>query len=218
MSYSQLPAHSQIHTSSHFNGYPVQVKCQPLMASNLVVHEQVLNKALFHHKRTCALRFELKLPYNRALDNRTISKFFDALRVRIKFDLAKKNKRTGRDDRCKLSYIWVCERSSSMGWHFHVIIFVNNDIYNCFGSISAIKGNMFTRIKASWASALGVGFNDVSGLIHIPKNPVYKVNVNDSNYKQQVNDVLYRLSYFAKVETKPFGTGSGHRFLGHSVL
>ena len=219
MNNNQYPTHPLLHTSSSFNGYPVQVNYQPLMVNNLLIHERVLMKALSYHKRTCALRFELKFPKNFVLmDSRFISKFFDSLRVRIKLDLVNKNRRTGRNDKCYLSYIWVYELSSKGEWHFHVIIFLNHDIYNCFGSLKRTEGNMYSRVRASWASAINLSFDEVSGLIHIPNNAAYKINVNSEYYEQQVHDVLYRLSYFAKTKTKPYGEGSGTRFFGYSAL
>lgn len=219
MNNNQYPTHTLLHASSSYNGYPVQVKYQPLMVNNLLIHERVLMKALSDHKRTCALRFELNFPKNYLLVySRFISKFFDSLRVRIKLDLASKNRRSGRNDKCYLFYIWVYELSSKGEWHFHVVIFLNHDIYNCFGSLKATEGNMFSRIRASWASAINLSFDGVSGLIHIPKNAVYKINVNSEDYEQQVHDVLYRLSYFAKVQTKPFGEGGSNRFFGYSAL
>lgn len=217
MNNNKTPTHTALHTSAYFNGYSVQDKYQPLMVSNLLVHEQVVMNALSHHKRTCCMRLELKFPRNSNLmSNYIISKFFDSLRVRLKLDLINKNNRTGKNHKCKLSYIWVCEQSKSQGWHFHVMIFVNNDVYNCLGSIKATNGNMFSRIRAAWASAIGLSFDDASGLIHVPNNPIYKVNSSANNFKQELNDVLYRLSYFAKVETKPYGQRNGYRLLGYS--
>jgi len=219
MNNNQYPTHTQLHTSSLFNGYPVQVKYQPLMVNNLLIHECVVMKAMSHHKRTCALRFELKLPANYlTTGNRIISKFFDSLNVRIKSDLLKKNQRTEKNYKCKLSYLWVCELSSSMNWHFHVMIFLNHDVYNCFGSLKATEGNMFSRIKSAWASALGLKFEELAGLVHIPDNAIYKLDSNSDNYLQQLDNVLYRLSYFAKTHTKPFGQGSNSRFFGYSQL
>ena len=218
MKNQNYPTHSELHTSPYFNGYPVQIKYQPLMVNNLLIHEQVLMKALSHHKRTCAMRFELKYPKgytNR--DSHTISRFVDSLRGRINTDLAKKNKRTGRNDACVLSYIWVLERSEAMGWHYHVVIFVNRDIYFRVGNIRNTEGNMYSRIRASWASSLGLSYEKSSGLVHIPKNAVYKINMNSKDYHQQVADVLYRLSYFAKVDTKPYGEDEYNRFLGYSL-
>jgi len=219
MNINQYPRHTQLHTSSSFNGYPVQVNYQPLMVNNLLIHERVLMKALSHYKRTTALRFELKFPKNYPfIDDGFISKFFDSLRVRIKIDLANKNRRTGRNHKYYFSYIWVYELSSKGEWHFHVVIFLNHDIYNCFGSLKSTEGNMFSRIRAAWASAINLSFDDVSGLIHIPNNAVYKVNANSEDYEQQVHDVLYRLSYFAKIQTKQYGVGMRNRFFGYSAL
>lgn len=219
MNTSQCPTHTPLHTSSSFNGYPVQNKYQPLMESNLQINELVLMKALSYHKRTCALRFDLKLPLNCShREDKLISKFFDSLRARIKTDIGNKNIGGGRNKKCTLSYLWVNEVSRSLSSHFHVVIFLNLDIYNCFGSLTTTKGNMFSRIKAAWASALGLAFEEASGLIHVPDNAIYKININADNYVQQVQNILYRLSYFAKVQTKPFGEGSYNRFLGYSSL
>ena len=214
-----IPTHSDLHTSSYFNGYRVQDKYKPLLVNNLLVHERVLMKALYHHKRTSAFRFELKFPRDKQYSvNHTITKFFDSLRARIKSDLVNKNKRTDKNYDCKLSYVWVCEHSTSINWHFHVVIFLNRDVYNCFGKIKANEGNMYSRIRAAWASAIGVSFDASVGLVHLPNNPIYDVNINDDNYNLQVEKILYRLSYFAKVETKPYRQGRGNRLFGYSHL
>ncbi|AAZ27404.1 inovirus Gp2 family protein [Colwellia psychrerythraea] len=213
------PTHSTLHTEPYFNGYPIQDKYQPLIVNNLLVHEKVLMKALSHHKRTSAFRFELKFPRNKQyIVNHAISKFFDSLRVRIKSDIANKNKRLDKKYECKLSYVWVCEYSTSINWHFHVVIFLNRDVYNCFGRLKANEGNMYSRIRAAWASAIGVSFDAALGLVHLPDNDVYDVNTNADNYEQQLEDILYRLSYFAKVQTKPYGQGGDNRFFGYSSL
>lgn len=217
MSTQIIPSHLTPYTSPHFNGYPIQQSYSPLIKEYLIKNERVLAKAVRNHKRTSVFRFELKLPVTQVFNTDSLMpRFFDALRGRIKNDVLMKSSAQKRNVDCKLSYVWVCEHSSGMSKHYHVIIFLNNDVYNCFGRFDAVKGNMYSRIKASWASAVGIGFNESSGLVHIPQNPIYKVDSNSTNIVEQYQDVLYRMSYFAKAATKPFGEGI--RLIGYSSL
>jgi hypothetical protein len=75
---------------------------------------------------------------------------------------------------------------------------------------------MYNRILFSWASALGFSVDGAMGLVHIPENPVYKLDRSSVTINEDIHSVLYRLSYLAKLKTKPYGISSGGRFFGTS--
>ncbi|WP_372880296.1 inovirus Gp2 family protein [Psychromonas sp.] len=200
-----------------YNGYLVQSEKGELIENILIRNEQVVNQALHHHKRLIALRFELKFPAMYQGDCEIISKFFDSLRVKLKFDLASKSKKRNRRIHSELNYVWVKEQSRSMGWHYHVVIFLNHDVYNCFGRVASIDENLYSRLFSAWTSALGVPESAAKGLVHISK-PTHKLDLDSDTTIPDIFALLSRISYFAKVATKPYGTGERHRFFGTSSI
>ncbi len=203
-------------SSSNFNGYPVLSQHGVLLENILIGNEEVLAQAFKNHNRIAVMRFELKFPVGYMGCTEVISKFFDSLRYRLKNDLVKKTESRGRTVQSDIGYVWVKELSGSHGWHYHVALLLNYDVYNCFGLINGNNINMFNRILFSWAGAIGYSVNDARGLVHIPQNPVYKLDRCSLTINEDIHAVLYRLSYLAKLKTKPYKTGSRRRFYGTS--
>jgi hypothetical protein len=202
--------------SPNFNGYPVLSQHGVLVENILIGNEEVLAQAFRNHNRVVVMRFELKFPKGYQGSTEIISKFFDSFRYKLKNDLVKKTESRGRTVHSEIGYVWVKELSASHGWHYHVAIFLNYDVYNYFGIINSSNMNMYNRILYSWASALGYSVDNARGLVHIPEKPVYKLDRNSITINEDIHSVLYRLSYLAKLKTKPYNTGSRVRFFGTS--
>lgn len=203
-------------SSSNFNGYPILLRHGVLIENILIGNEEVLARILSNHNRIAVMRFELKFPNGYTGNVEIISKFFDSLRWRLKNDLAQKTANRNRTIHSEVGYVWVKELSAACGWHYHVTLFVNYDVYNCFGLINGKNINMYNRLLFSWASALGLSIDLAKGLVHIPNNPIYKLDCRSETFNEDIHEVLYRLSYLAKLKTKPYGDGSGGRFFGTS--
>lgn len=73
------------------------------------------------------------------------------------------------------------------------------------GRFDKTEGNMAARIKKAWASALGYHILDISGLVHFPVNPTYHLNQNSTSFSLELDELFYRVSYFAKAKSKNFG-------------
>lgn len=206
----------------YFNGYQVQSAKGPLSESGLLAIEQVLNKFLTKYNRVVALRFELK--FSVSYEGRTdiISKFFDSLRWKIRSDLDKKSMNRKRNVHSDIGYAWAYELSSQHGWHYHVVLFLNYDVYAGFGKLYSTNTNMYGRIYTSWASAMGLNLNNeedqklIKGLVHIPENAVYRLIKSSPTYVDDIHSLLKRLSYFTKLATKPYGKNVGNRYFGTS--
>ena len=199
-----------------FNGYPIINQHGPLIERMLIGNEEVVRRSLDEHTRVAVLRCELKFPSDHEGSTEVISKFFDSLRYKLKNDLRKKTESRGRVIHSHFGYVWVKELSNRGGWHYHVALFFNYDVYNCFGKIGSPSTNMYNRMLSSWANVIGRSMKDSIGLVEIPPNPVYKLDRRLPLIQDDINTVLFRLSYFAKVKTKPFGGEHGMRFYGTS--
>ena len=200
-----------------FNNYRVIFKHGPLIQRILMANELMMAKSLSDHNRLLVMRFELKFPKGYSGPTEIISKFFDSLRFKIKYDLRRKSKNRNRKVNCNINYVWVKELSGNEGWHYHVALVLNYNVYKGFGKIGSTRNNTINRISEAWASAIKCSVNDVKGLIHIPrKNPTYELNKSSPSFHDTFYAVLFRLSYLAKLKTKPYGGNARVRFYGMS--
>jgi hypothetical protein len=187
-----------------FQGMIVQTGSGRLDKKYLKRINQTLKRAVDKYPRTSAMRFDLRYPKNyTAVKNNHISKFIASLKAIIHADLQKKKK-----GKSMPMYIWVKEQDSSNNPHYHVVIFLNGNIYSHLGYFTAKEGNTAARIRKAWASALGVNIIDIEGTVHYADNGTYTLKKNSPDYKKQYEALFYRLSYFAKKATKQCGDGS----------
>ena len=65
---------------------------------------------------------------------------------------------------------------------------------------------MISRMEESWAGALGLPVDLVTGLVHIPKNAEYLIDrVKRQGKGDELDDLFYRSSYLCKKATKSYG-------------
>ncbi|MGF1826252.1 inovirus Gp2 family protein [Vibrio splendidus] len=181
-----------------------------------MANELMMAKSLSDHNRLLVMRFELKFPTGYSGPTEIISKFFDSLRFKIQYDLKRKSKNRNRSINCRINYVWVKELSGNEGWHYHVALVLNYNVYRAFGKIDSRRNNTFNRISESWASAMKCSVNDVKGFVNLPQNSVYKLEKSSPSFYENFDDVMFRLSYFAKLKTKPYGGNIRVRFYGTS--
>lgn len=86
------------------------------------------------------------------------------------------------------------------------MILLNRDAYYTVGRLRSERVNIISRIEEPWAYALGLSVEQVCGLVHIPKNAVYRI---DREVRRDEEDELpalfHRASYLCKVATKSYG-------------
>ena len=216
MNKKRLPTNTNLtlHYDTRWHRYPVQVHRGPLIADYLERINRVLCEAKAAHKRTAAFRVDLYLPATNfaAMGQPLMTRFFESLKARIGADLNRKHRAGLRVHDTCVRYIWVKETSGMRGVHFHVLLLVNRDTYHCVGNYEAEEGNMAARIKRAWASALGIDIEAIQsrGLVHFPQNGTYKLDGNSPEQNWQFEELFYRVSYFAKADTKPYCNGSHH--------
>ncbi|MCF7489299.1 MULTISPECIES: inovirus Gp2 family protein [unclassified Vibrio] len=203
--------------SEFFNGYSVIRNHGPLIQRILMANELMMVKSLSDHNRLLVMRFELKFPTGYSGPSDIISKFFDSLRFKIQYDLKRKSKNRNRSINCRINYVWVKELSGNEGWHYHVALVLNYNVYRGFGKIGSTRNNTINRISEAWASAIKCSVNNVKGLVNIPNgNPVYELNKRSPSFHDTFYAVMFRLSYLAKLKTKPYGGNVRMRFYGTS--
>jgi len=191
-----------------FNNLKIQFpldQCNKLYLKNL---KGLIDNSITASSRIAAFRFDLRFPKGH-LDrsDKVITKFFESLKAQLKAKEAKTKKEKKRVYPNNLRYAWIRERDTSGNDHFHCVIMVNKDAYGILGNFGNEEGNMAARIKKAWCSALGSPGLVIDGLVHFSKNGTYYLDKNAKDKKEQEAALFYRLSYFAKNDTKVYGTG-----------
>lgn len=195
-------------TSGAYNGYQVQTGCGALNVQYLAKMEQVINQSVAIHPRTFAVRVDFHYPIGMLERNNVMNDFFKRFKYELKAKEKRKIREGNRVHKTEVNYIWVKEIGKSNNHHYHLLILLNKDSYAFLGQVNSDKDNLFKRIVQSWAGTLGLEYDFCKGLVHIPNKPVYKVNLNDPNFTDQINKLKYRVSYFAKTNTKQYGDRS----------
>lgn len=194
--------------NDEFNGLPVLKHEDGLLVDYLQRIYATLDLALEDHPRTMAVRVDLRLPLLMVMEQSNLMKnFIASLDAQIQADLRRKE-RTGKAKRkCRLRYVWVKEKDKALHHHYHLVLLFNKDVYNSLGSFSNQK-NLSHKIKTAWTRALDTDLDDGGRLVHFPDKCVYHIDMNSVRFTSVLDDLFRRLSYFAKVRTKQFGTGS----------
>lgn len=195
----------------------------------------VINDALENHPRTLAIRVDLRLPgWMDQLPDNAISRFIETFKDKIRRDRRRAAQEQRYPKPCNVRYIWVRERSTTLNDHFHVLLLLNKDAYPSLGRFNSKQPNIANRIKESWALALNIDVDNLSGGVLFPPNAEYVVKsskVPDDRLRKLVESdawrrmkqddryakladfcdtyegLFYRVSYFCKANTKVFGRG-----------
>ncbi|MFN3901885.1 MAG: inovirus Gp2 family protein [Alishewanella aestuarii] len=191
-----------------YYGYSVNLNHGPLMANHLAAISRMLANVLSDTPRAYAVRFDLRLPAEfDVTDTEVITRFFNAFRRLLEAADQEKTKEGKRVHPHRLRYCWAREWGDEGRPHYHVLIILNHDRYRTLGAFKNTDGNLAARIKTAWAIATGQNYTSVDRLIHFPNNPEYRLIRLSEDYQQQLQNLFYRVSYFAKAESKVFGIG-----------
>jgi hypothetical protein len=201
----------------------LKVNSRPLSCAYLDIILKTMQAAIIDHPRTFMVRFDLHLRQLNfrdspvVYDSTVITKFVKSLTAKIQHDRFIKGRNGKRVHPCTMRYVWAKERADAYTDHYHVVIFLNNDAYSHLGDFNRFGQNLSTKIVEAWASALGLDDFSTRHLVHFPDDtPVYYINCNAEKYPQTFGKAFYRLSYFAKLETKHYGDRK--RSFGYSLI
>lgn len=191
--------------SDIFQAFNIHNYRGPLIENHLVKIFQKLNEIQQENLETFCIRLDLHFPDNYALTNNTvIEKFTASLRAKLAHSEKVRKENGVRVHPTNLRFIWCRELSTTGRPHYHVLLMLNKQAYAHIGSFDLDCENLYSRICHAWSSALGRHAQDTKGLIHFPDNPTTVLRRGDP---QSFQEVFYRVSYFAKQDTKPLGQG-----------
>jgi hypothetical protein len=193
-------------------GLPLMCCHGPFYTAHLDKLYSVMHSSLAAHPRTAAFRFDLRLPseYHYVNESRLIDRFIASLRSQIEHSRKKAKLANKYPHDTGIRYVWAREFTLDGRPHYHFVLFLNYDAINSFGLFEEGRDNLYNRIVKAWCSALDIKyFQQISGLLHVPDNAIYKLCRDDA---LSMVAFFYRASYLAKTKTKI--DGSKHSFGG----
>lgn len=155
-----------------------------------------LQNLMTHHSRIQVIRFDIRLPpkktYDAKSENQQIRSFFKTLKENLRLVRWGSHKR--------IAHGWVREVGKSGHGHYHAFIAFKRFTLR----LGAISGGRCTGI---WDLIKRCADRAIGGSTELS----LRVHTLESNDTLAFNDCIYHLSYLAKVRTKVFGTGNGHK-------
>ncbi|EIO2937870.1 TPA: inovirus Gp2 family protein [Vibrio parahaemolyticus] len=179
----------------------------PLDDNYLASIKRTFDYALSQYSRTRLMRFDLHYPDGYPVNEITgkqITKFQES----FKAIMCAYIKRKKHNRHSKPRFIWCREIVTSEYPHYHVAVLLNGDVFQGMGPYDDITGEYISgMIAKAWASAIGLSVEQASRAIYFPNNGTYEINKrgNAETFYNQYNQAFYRVSYFAKLESKLFG-------------
>ncbi|EKN6387888.1 inovirus Gp2 family protein [Yersinia enterocolitica] len=177
---------------------------------------QTVSNAINQFPRTMILRVDLHYPP--ILDNGdtvcclpnlapgAISRFLDSLKAILEAYEYRRKVAGIRIHYNVVRNIWAREYSQSGKCHFHICLFFNKNAYYHLGHLNH-PGTLSNMIIRAWYSALSLEIEDCRDLVHFPDNCKYILDIKDPDFDIIYNDLINRLDYLTKIDTKVFGEG-----------
>lgn len=192
----------------------LDIRQEPFNQHYLQRLSDVLQSAQDEYPRTLAIRIDLRLSpewitedsvcCNPNMSGDLLSRFISSLRAKVRHYRHRLKRSDKRAHPCRLRYFWVREIDTAVYPHYHVVLLLNKDLFCGLGSADNPR-SLWRVIQSAWMSALDLREDDKYWkLVHFPKNPVYVLDTNASDYSEHYKRLVFRLSYLAKEETKVY--------------
>jgi len=209
--------------SPEWRGLPVQLPLHELNPRYLQRTHALLMDCLESHPRWSVFRIDLRVPEGESLPFEAMTDFIESMKSQLTHAQAVKRVAGKRGYDPMLRCLWVRELKDADFPHYHVALLLNHDAYFSLGDYSQLQSGehnydamLAGRICKAWGVALGVDWRVAGRGVYFPERPVSPLLLRHEDYQRQLCGVFYRLSYFAKFDTKFHG--DGRRNFGMSQL
>ncbi|CAA0183941.1 MULTISPECIES: inovirus Gp2 family protein [Enterobacteriaceae] len=188
--------------------------------SYVELYRSIINRSLSlitnRHQRVAAFRVDTHFPgivdngdnicCFHSLEPGEISRMCKSMEAKLIADIQRKEREGKRVYRGTVIIIWAREFSLSGKCHYHLCLLFNKDAYYHLGDYEQ-ENTLRAMITGAWYSAMGLQLDDHPGLVHFPENCRYVLNSSHLDFQENYQELLNRLDYLAKIETKIFGEG-----------
>ncbi|SGZ08030.1 Putative uncharacterized protein [Moritella viscosa] len=183
--------------------YPLYNNGKDLNPNHLITLDNTIQDMLDDHTRVFALRVDLHVPDCELINRcKLMSRFIGSLKAQLKASEGKRSKQGTRIYPNTLRYVWGKEYGAKNELeHYHVLLLFNKDAYYKAGNYRT-DSSLKNKINKAWISALGDAVSETASHVHLPVRGGYYIDGNSADYKKQLDEVMYRASYFCKNETK----------------
>ncbi|TKF21454.1 YagK/YfjJ domain-containing protein [Vibrio kanaloae] len=183
----------------------------------LTKSKELLDYVTGEHNRVLSFSLIFRFPegFKQDRDVSYISRFIRIFQRKVDVTLEERRKRKVRVHHIKTGNkvfnIWCRERDSSNNDHYHMFILVSYENFRTLGHYSTSlepKKSLAILVQEAWSDALGISYSDMKGFVQFPpKNNYFRVVQNRPDTKSNYDNLLSRIYYLAKRETKNFGEG-----------
>jgi len=200
-----------LYYDSSYRGFPLWPQHAPYIEENLSRLYDTMERALKEHKRTLAVRFDLKVPVAGIPLHPVppMERLFKAVNRKVRAKYEKELKLKPYVHQCTVRYAQKTEqRVESPYEHYHVVLFVNNDVFRQVGHMGPGDDSELTEIiRSSWFSIANVGENTTECLIHgsTPSFRRLKGPFNSTN--PDMIDAFRHFSYLCKEDSTLYRRG-----------
>lgn len=160
------------------------------------------------YSKTLAVMVNLYFPANASLEQRVqqdcFKRFMASLNAQV--EAHGQRKRADGDGRSnRIRFCRVYEDGPNRGLHIHAVLFFNGHAFRALGDFNSTENNLYHRIVAAWASALGMYPCQVvnDGLIDFSHGG-YFMDSNQPQKRQIVLDMFKHYSYICKAYSKRY--------------
>jgi hypothetical protein len=210
-------------TKNTFRGMPILTSHGALCIPYLDKIYNTIEIALDNHPRLMAIRVDLRFPKLKAHQEwgNVMQLFIRSLQSQIDCTTRRKQRLGEIAHPCKVRYVWVKERSTSIADHYHLLLLLNKDRFNWVGTVKNKKNNLGSLIVEAWARVVGIDYNEAIGLVFFSKDKetksvvIHRLDSDSNSFDGDFEELFKHVSYLAKEKTKHYGEGS--RCFGASI-
>ncbi|WP_084783896.1 inovirus Gp2 family protein [Marinobacterium aestuarii] len=186
-------------------GLPILVHKGPCIESYLERSLSTIDRAIQDHPRTFAVRLDMRFPIGHDISydsNYVMQMFIKSLKSRMKVRYESIRRSEHRAHASNLRYVWAREIGGNDGrLHYHMLLLFNKDAYYTLGNLRLEIGTLYSMIRASWASAIGIHFDFSGGLVNVAGS--FWLQPTDGYASRP--ELFKSVSYLCKEHTKHYG-------------
>lgn len=204
--------HNQtLYYDTSYKGFPLWSQHAPYIKEDLSGLHDTMERALNEHLRTLAVRFDLKVPLAGMPAHRVapMEDFFRAInrKVRTKYENEKKVKPYPHESTVR--YVQKVEQSVHSPYeHYHVVLFVNNDVFRQVGNLGhSDKWELAKIIRETWHKTVGVSKDTTECLIHGTAPSYYRLQGPLNSFDPDHQEAFRHFSYLCKEKTTLYRRG-----------
>lgn len=200
-----------LYYDSSYRDFPLWSQHAPYIEGDLNRLYNTMERALQGHNRTLAVRFDLKVPLAGMPPHRVspMEDFFRIInrKVRTKYENEKKIK--PYPHKCTVRYAQKVEQSVKSPYeHYHVVLFVSNDMFMRVGHLGPDDDSQLAVIiREAWHNVVGVDESTTEYLIHGSTPSYYRLQGPLNSFDPDHQKAFRHFSYLCKEKTTLYRRG-----------